>query len=423
MSRLSLQTKIYIVSTLIAGSILFAISLIRWNWQETWIPTIVLSVLGGLTLLFKVEGSTNRTHYDITFLIYGCTLILFGAAQAVIVILAAHIIEWIWHRYPWYIQSFNIASYIIVAEATNKVYELANPTRAVDTWQGILSLLVAMAFFTLFNHLMIGVIVWLARGENFSQSGIFQFFPLMLDWVMLCMGAGVAVVWIYNPYAVIPVLLPLYLIYSTLRVPALERQVETDSKTGLFNQKYFLASLDTELRRATRFDRPVTVVMADMDLLRNINNTYGHLAGDEVLIGVAKILKGACREYDVVARFGGEEFSMMMPETTPEEVYPKVQEIRMAIEQAQFPVQTSVTPIKVTMSFGIASREAGLDSKNIIHNADLALYHAKLSGRNRVIIYSAEGYKDFFRSSLGSEAIAVRPSTESAQPPDLLDSP
>ncbi len=316
------------------------------------------------------------------------------------VIVAAHILEWIWHRYPWYIQSFNIASYIVVAVGANLVYELANPARSLVTWQGAFSMLVALAFFTLLNHLMVGVIVWLARGENFIQSGIFRVFSLMMDWVLLCMGAGVAVVWTFNPFAVVLILLPLYLIYTTLRVPALERQVETDVKTGLYNINFFMASLDNELGRAKRFDRPVTVVMADIDLLRNINNVYGHLAGDVVLIGVARILKDLSREYDVVARFGGEEFAILMPETTPEVVFPKIEAMRLAIEKAEFTVATSVTPIKATMSFGIARRQAGLEGKDIIHNADLALYHAKLSGRNRAFIYSSEGYRGLFDPTL-----------------------
>jgi len=153
-------------------------------------------------------------------------------------------------------------------------------------------------------------------------------------------------------------LLPLYPIYSTLKVPALERKTETDSKTGLFNASYFEHALASELKRADRFDRPLTVVMADLDLLRNINNTYGHLAGDEVLRGVANILKGSVREYDVVARFGGEEFAILIPETTPQQAYPRVESIRSSIERADFMVPTSVTPIQATMSFGVSGERA-----------------------------------------------------------------
>ena len=394
MKDFSWPTKLYIFGTLIAGSICLGIYLTQWNWQQTWIPTLVLSILGSLSLLIRVEGSTNRTHYNITFVIYGFTLILLGAPETIIVMTVAHIVEWVWHKYPWYIQLFNLGTHLIVAAGTTLIYELANAGRGMESWQSALGMLAAMAFFTLFNHLMVGIIVWFARGENIEQSGVFQFFSLMLDFVMLCLGAGLAVMWVFNPLAISLILLTLYLIYATLRVPALERQAETDSKTGLYNHKYFMTSLEHELRRANRFERPMTIVMADLDLLRNINNTYGHLAGDEVLIGIAMILKDHSREYDVVSRFGGEEFAILMPETTVEEALPIIQTIRMAIENAEFVISTSVTPIKATVSFGVAERKPGLNSTDIIHNADTALYHAKLRGRNRVLPYKDEGFTD-----------------------------
>lgn len=396
MKDLSLLTRIMIFCTMFVGALLLGFNLISQNWWDIWLMVAFLSMLGALTLLFKVEGATNRTHYNITFMIYGFSLILLGAPAAVVVIFAAHIIEWIWHRYPWYIQLYNLTSLVIVAVIADLLYEVINPLRAFDTWQAALGMLVAMVGFTLLNHLMIGIIVWLARGENFAKSGIFSFFSLEMDCVMLSLGAAAAVIWSYNPFACVLLLLPLYLIYSTLRVPALERQSETDQKTGVYNHHYFEHGLNEELRRAVRFDRPMTVVMADLDLLRNINNSYGHLAGDEVLIGVANVLKQYAREYDIVSRFGGEEFAILMPETTPQQAYPIVELMRLAISSTEFMVPTSVTTIQATMSFGIAGRESGLDGKSIIHNADMALYHAKLKGRNLAFIYTSDGFDSLF---------------------------
>ena len=250
-----------------------------------------------------------------------------------------------------------------------------------------------MAIFTLLNHLMVGMIVWLARGENFQQSGIFELLPMMIDLTLLTLGGSLVLVWQFNQYAILLFLIPLYLIYSTLKVPMLERKADTDPKTGLFNHRYFELHMENELTRANRFDRPLSIIMADLDLLRNINNTYGHLAGDDVLIGIAKILKQNVREYDVVARFGGEEFSILMPETTVELAYERAEMIRQVIEKSDFIVPTSVTPIKVTMSFGIAGRENfSQNAKEIVHNADTALYHSKLEGRNRSFIYSNGDY-------------------------------
>ena len=203
-------------------------------------------------------------------------------------------------------------------------------------------------------------------------------------------------IWKTNPYALILFLFPLYLIYATLRIPALERKTEIDQKTGLFNHQYFMQHLTKELDRANRFDRPLSIIMLDLDLLRNINNTYGHLAGDEVLIGIARILKQSVREYDVVARFGGEEFAIMLPETTIQQSFERAEIIRRAIQGTEFTIPTSVTPIKVTISLGLAERESFTQTaEEIIHNADTALYHSKLSGRNQSFAYTNDAYINF----------------------------
>jgi len=206
------------------------------------------------------------------------------------------------------------------------------------------------------------------------------------------------------------------MIYGTMRVPSLERKTVIDQKTGLFNHAYFMEQLDTELNRANRYDRPLTIIMADLDLLRNINNTYGHLAGDEVLLGIANILRESVREYDVVARFGGEEFSIMMPETTLALGHERAEFIRHAIEQADFPISTSVDPIKVTISLGVSSREEfAQTAQEIIHNADAALYHSKLNGRNRAYAISKETFVDVS----GSESQQVGPAV-SEDVPDIV---
>jgi diguanylate cyclase (GGDEF)-like protein len=141
---------------------------------------------------------------------------------------------------------------------------------------------------------------------------------------MFVMVYIVAILHQLNSWLIVTALTPLYLIYRALSVPKLKQQANTDSKTGLWNAEYFIHALDVELMRSTRYRRPLSVIMADIDLLRNINNTYGHLGGDAVLIGVAKILTEHFREYDIICRFGGEEFAILLPETSPGSAYSRV---------------------------------------------------------------------------------------------------
>ncbi len=391
MKEISTKAKIFILIIISAG-----VGLSTWHLSQLAGQPVILAVLALLAIaaqILKVEGATKQSSYNISWLIYGFTFVLLGTPATLFVILAAHLVEWIWHRYPWYIQLFNIGNYALALVIASLVHDLIIP-QSSSLPLTALAILAALGAFTITNHTLVGLVIKLARGQSFSQSGVFGPMTLMIDLSMLGMGAGTALLWGINPYATVLSLLPLYLIYSTLKVPALQRQTEIDPKTKLFNARYFADNLQKELERAERFARPLTLVMADLDLLRNINNTYGHLAGDVVLIGVANILQAHCRDFDIVARFGGEEFAILMPETTTEQAFALVDSIRQTIEGTEFEVSTSVTPIKATVSFGIACRDRSAATvTDLIHNADMALYHSKLSGRNLTSIYE-EGCVD-----------------------------
>jgi diguanylate cyclase (GGDEF)-like protein len=350
---------------------------------------LALILAASLAQIFKVDGTTKRSHYVFSFVVYSFSLLRLGLPETILVVVFSNLAEWIFTRPPWFIAAFNTASYIMVMHFTMVTYSFVNPSGGLQDWRTVAAIVASMIVFSLLNHGLVGIVIWLARGENFAQSGIFDIMPLVIDLTMLVMGASLNIIWNYNPYAILLFLIPLYLIYSTLRVPALERQTEIDQKTGIYNHNYFMQQFQNELSRAARFDRPLCVIMADLDLLRNINNTYGHLAGDEVLKGVAKIIQKSVRDYDIVARFGGEEFVILMPETVLDTSYRRAEEVRMAIEKASFAIATSVTPIQVTISMGIAMRENPDQTKEeIIHNADTALYHSKLTGRNRTYVYN-----------------------------------
>src|SRR5205085_3337223 len=107
-----------------------------------------------------------------------------------------------------------------------------------------------------------------------------------------------------------------------------EAEARLDPKTGLFNARHLEFALADEMDRARRFGRPLSVLVADLDLLRNVNNTYGHLAGDAVLTTIGKIFRSHLRSYDVATRFGGEEFAILLPETGEESALAIAERIR-----------------------------------------------------------------------------------------------
>ena len=164
-----------------------------------------------------------------------------------------------------------------------------------------------------------------------------------------------------------------------------ERQAVTDELTGLANVRAFTSILDREIERRRRFEHPVGLVMIDLDDFKRVNDTYGHQQGDEVLAHVAWVLRDASRDLDTVARYGGEELAVVLPQTDASGAAQLAERMRQAIEGLHIPRLGATGTIEVTASFGVASMpENALDRNELIAAADGALYAAKAAGRNRI---------------------------------------
>jgi argininosuccinate lyase len=160
----------------------------------------------------------------------------------------------------------------------------------------------------------------------------------------------------------------------------------TDGMTGLYNFRSFSARLEEEMKRAARYERPLSLILMDLDGFKGINDRYGHPAGDTMLIGIAATIRGNIRETDVPARYGGEEFAIICPEINSDEAAVVAERVRRAVEAARFQLVPEET-CAVTLSLGIASYpQNALDENALVRAADDALYHAKHAGKNRVAI-------------------------------------
>jgi len=185
------------------------------------------------------------------------------------------------------------------------------------------------------------------------------------------------------------VLGPLLIIHRALYVPQLRELAHVDVKTGLLNAKELEHALDTELARAERTRTPLSLLMVDLDLLREINNAHGHLAGDVVIRGVADIFREELRRYDIAGRFGGEEFCILLPETPLKQAKQIAERIRRTVESRDYVADVSETPVHATVSIGVATYPDHASGwKELVHCADLAAYRAKADGRNRVVVGS-----------------------------------
>lgn len=165
----------------------------------------------------------------------------------------------------------------------------------------------------------------------------------------------------------------------------LQEQAIHDPLTGLYNRLFLIDNLERELSQAERAGGAVSVIMTDIDYFKAVNDRYGHLAGDEVLRHFARILKAHARCSDMACRYGGEEFFLVLPDTTLEVARERAEQLRQAVvEQAP---QFDGRGIAITASFGVAMfpHDGGISAIDLIGKADAALYRAKNSGRNRVV--------------------------------------
>lgn len=156
--------------------------------------------------------------------------------------------------------------------------------------------------------------------------------------------------------------------------------MHTDPLTGLANRRFFTDMLEKAMAFASRHEQPLSLIMVDLDDFKAINDTYGHEAGDQVLTSFAQLTQDFIRKEDLVARFGGEEFILMLPSTDLKQTTLIAERLRGQMENVTF----SASPARVTASFGITQFRPGDTFETLINRADEALYAAKGAGKNRV---------------------------------------
>ena len=168
----------------------------------------------------------------------------------------------------------------------------------------------------------------------------------------------------------------------------LERFATTDALTQVCNRRHFLELADKELKRALRLKHPMALIMMDLDHFKHVNDAFGHAAGDEVLCAFADGCRKNIREIDLLARFGGEEFVLLIPETGGEQAYQIAERLCLAV--ADSPIDYGECQIRLSASLGVATLAGEQDTlDSMLRRADEALYAAKLSGRNRVVVWRA----------------------------------
>ena len=339
-----------------------------------WISFAVLLPLAAVAHLLGADRAKHQGSQLSLAPIFAAVLILPPSLTTLLIVLAM-LPESLRKRTDWYILVFNVCNLVAPALLARAVFDGVDGG-APAAWT--IAAALAIVAFLLLHYGLLATVLHLARGVKAADT--IRLDCVLIDAGLLSLGAIAAALWGDYPGLVALMLLPLALAYRSLAIPALVEATRIEPKTGLYNPRHFEAALGQELGRASRFDRPVAVLMVDVDHLREINTKHGHVAGDRALVSVAEALKRATRDYDVAARFGGDEFCVLLPETDLDGALVVAERIRAVVEES-----TRAGDVPVTVSIGAVShRGAGITAERLLAVADRAAYEAKASGRNAI---------------------------------------
>jgi len=250
--------------------------------------------------------------------------------------------------------------------------------------------LAALAFFTV-NTALTGLGLYLADPKSATPvSCLGNMDDNLLELSTLCVGALLVMVLNEEPLLSVLVILPLYVLQRSVLIKRLEELATTDQKTQLLNATTWQDGAQREISRAERENGSFGAMMIDLDHFKRINDTYGHLAGDDVLKAVAAVVKQETRAHDLVGRFGGEEFVALLPSTSKEDAIVTAERIRQRVSELIISTTTNagaaVDIERQTASIGVAAYPLdGSSIEEVMASADAAVYAAKHGGRNRVV--------------------------------------
>ena len=388
MSDLPRAARIYVAGVLAAALMAGIAGILLAPPQLERAPVAILLLLcATIAQQFKVKSPKHQSYYTTTIFFFAGAVLL-RPAYIIAIILAAHAVELLRVRYRWYIPAFNVANFVLCSMAAGAIFAIGQSTKHSGAGGAVFYAALAGVTFVALNHFLTALVIMWARGVPISRAGTMDWENLGTDLALMSVGALGSLLWLTNPWLVPLCLGPLFLIYRSLLVPSLKEEARTDPKTELANMKHWNQLAQAEVERARRFKRPLSVALADFDLLRDLNNRHGHLMGDQMIRRVADAIRAALREYDVPARFGGDEFAILMPETTLAEAMAVAERIRRGVESIVLKSGDGSAPA-ASVSIGVALFPShGRNASDLLAAADRAVYQAKALGRNRVCAFA-----------------------------------
>lgn len=380
----------------------------EWNSRTdaTWFAVLLLLGVAQGEMSGQIERVRRwmggQTHINVTSVWYLAGVVLLSPGWVSLLAAALYLHLWlrVWrhvrtrpaHRVvastAWALLSCWSAAYVLHWSGVGGPAGV--PSAAVE---GAVVVLVAAAVFELVNVLVVATGIYLYTHKRSISDLLGTWGDNALELVTLCLGGLTAIALVYQPILVILVFPPLILLHRQVLIKQLEEAASTDGKTGLFNTVGWHRLASRELARAQRAGGSVGVFMLDLDHFKYVNDTYGHPVGDTVLKAVGDTVATSVRDYDTVARFGGDEFVVLLPDIAERDLLAVAERVRHAIADLVVPVadgdvERTITSLSVSIGTAMYPT-AGTALDRLIEAADTALYRAKRASRNRVVSYSA----------------------------------
>ncbi|MGH3629059.1 MAG: GGDEF domain-containing protein [Sciscionella sp.] len=351
----------------------------------------------GIERLRRALADTPHVNMTSVWLLAAVVELPFHLALATATVIYAHMWWRVWNRLQARPAYRVICSWAVVVLSILSVHlvmqSLGLSVAAPVANQGIplvIALIVAILTYSTVNSAFVAMFMYLFSGKKTVLALWGTTGDNALEIATLSAGGLTAVALSVAPALILLILPLLLVVHRAVLVRQLQVQASTDSKTGLLNAATWTQLAEKERSRAQRSHREFGVLMVDLDHFKRVNDTYGHLAGDAVLLGVSTILKQEIRDYDHAGRFGGEEFVALLPDSDPVQVMAVAERVRSRITELAVDTENgegdAITVERLSASIGAASYPMhGNTVHALLRTADSHLYVAKNNGRNQVV--------------------------------------
>ncbi|MBY9080058.1 diguanylate cyclase [Paenibacillus sp. HN-1] len=362
-----------------------------------WIWALALSGAAVSLIVFTFQLPPQGNGLSLDSSVYLACLFVFGASFSLTVLLISTIAIWLIEReLAWWRHVNNFAVYSVMIASAAYTYHALGGERGPLSESHLPAYAAAMAMYFALNTLLIAFYYYLTFNENLYDTLKGMLKDTVLAYLCTLVLALVLTVLLYNNQLLglgLFLCISIMMSYSFKRMFAMYRDIEEranrDPRTGLFNHSYFELALEEEIRTACNTGASLSLAMIDIDDFKKYNDHFGHLKGDGLIVFLADLLTRECDGEDIlVSRYGGEEFTLLMPGLDTAEAYSFLERLRRTLNNSPFEGTEIFPQGCLSFSAGIACFRLDIhDKSQLVDEADQALYYAKKQGKNMVHIY------------------------------------